>query len=372
MRGSILQTMALVAAAGVVAVASAALTKGSPAQPDVSVSLRERSISAVKPERALLLAITRVDQRLVSVGEHGTIGLSDDHGATWRSAEVPVDVTLTAVKFANAKTGWAVGHMGVVLRTDDGGESWHKQFDGSAIAALVSDNSRNHPHSADDQQLQRLALEGPDKPLLDLLVEDDQRVTVVGAFNLAASTRDGGKTWTLLSSRIENSNQMHLYGIASAGDGVFAVGEQALLLKRVGERYVALKSPYEGSYFGIVPAGDRLLVVFGLRGNVFQSFDGGGNWRRSNLPGASASINGALRLAHGRLILFDQAGGVFASVDGGANFQRVPFDWGAPLTGLVEAADGSLIATSVIGITRIPKTALAQPFLEAGLLGGQR
>jgi len=56
--------------------------------------------------------------------------LSDDDGATWHQAKVPVSVTLTAVSFGTPAKGWAVGHSGIVLHTEDGGETWVKQLDG--------------------------------------------------------------------------------------------------------------------------------------------------------------------------------------------------------------------------------------------------
>ncbi len=54
-------------------------------------------------------------------GERGIVLLSDDAGVSWRQAKVPVSVSLTAVQFVDAEQGWAVGHLGVVLHTQDGG-----------------------------------------------------------------------------------------------------------------------------------------------------------------------------------------------------------------------------------------------------------
>ena len=44
------------------------------------------------------------------VGERGHILFSDDDGATWEQAKVPVQVMLTAVRMLDAQTGWTVGH----------------------------------------------------------------------------------------------------------------------------------------------------------------------------------------------------------------------------------------------------------------------
>ena len=50
---------------------------------------------------------------------------------------MPVSADLTALHFANAQQGWAVGHEGVVLHTPDGGASWTLQLDGRRANALV-------------------------------------------------------------------------------------------------------------------------------------------------------------------------------------------------------------------------------------------
>lgn len=318
----------------------------------------------VAPQRALLLGLARAGSRLVAVGEQGVIALSDDQGKTWRNAAaVPVSATLTAVRFADERVGYAIGHLGVVLRTEDGGERWTKVLDGQSIAALALAQAKAGQGKLEDAQ--RLVDDGPDKPLLDLWV-DGQNVSIVGAFNLAVRSGDGGRSWHIDSGRFDNPNSMHLYGLARAGRSSWAVGEQGLVLRDSGAgsaadtRFSALKAPYDGSLFGVLASSERQVLVHGLRGHAFVTQDAGASWQRSNLgPQATgASINGGLRLRDGRIALFDQGGGLFVSADGGLNFQRVPLAWGAPLTGLVETSDGGLVASSVAGIVSVPRAAL--------------
>ncbi|HJV93238.1 MAG TPA: glycosyl hydrolase, partial [Azonexus sp.] len=83
-------------------------------------------IRAAAPSSAATLApmlgAARAGQRIVAVGDYGIVLLSDDQGKTFRqAASVPISSTLTAVSFADARNGWAVGHWGAILRTSDGG-----------------------------------------------------------------------------------------------------------------------------------------------------------------------------------------------------------------------------------------------------------
>ena len=76
--------------------------------------------------------------------------------------------TLTAVCFVGEKTGGAVGHWGVVLRTDDAGESWNVQRADTSV----------------------------DLPLFSVHFKDAERGWAVGLWSLMIATSDGGKSWT--------------------------------------------------------------------------------------------------------------------------------------------------------------------------------
>lgn len=312
-------------------------------------------VVAAQPARSPLLAVARAGQRLVAVGGHGTIVLSDDHGASWRSASVPADVTLTTVRFANSRVGWAAGHLGAVLRTEDGGEHWSVQLDGVAVARLAlaqaADDGQRH-------QAERLVHDGPDKPWLDLLVESDRKLTLSGAFNLALQTTDGGRSWRWISDRFVNPSGFHLYGLARGTGSTLAVGEQGTVLASAdGVRFMPVSTPYEGSFFGVTGMGEKRFLVFGMRGNAFVTGDAGASWTRAETGGSTASFNAAALLSGGALALGDQAGRVYLSGDGGRKFIPVPYA-GGPVTGMVEAADGALVLASLAGVARIPATVI--------------
>lgn len=53
-----------------------------------------------------------------------------------------------------------------------------------------------------------------------------------------------------------------------------------------------LDSPYEGSLFGILPLAARTYLIYGLRGHVFRTSDGGQSFEPWTVPvqGASAMV----------------------------------------------------------------------------------
>src|SRR3989344_4419701 len=165
----------------------------------VGDALQRPALSVKAPQRAVLLAAAAAGQRLVAVGERGVVALSDDRGVTWQQAACPVSVSLTMVRFADERHGVAVGHGGTVLTTSDAGASWALRLDSRTLAALAK-AAATTPQALQDAE--RLMADGPDKPFMDVVVWDAQRMLAVGAYGLAFYTADGGQTWASWFGRV--------------------------------------------------------------------------------------------------------------------------------------------------------------------------
>lgn len=319
--------------------------------------------SAVQTPRALgaatlalgaaTLAVTRAGPRLVAVGERGIVLLSDDQGATWRQAQVPVQATLTAVRFADERQGFVVGHLGVVLHTTDGGETWTTQFNGEQAAAAIHAAVEQSGEANALNRARRLVSEGPDKPFLDIEIATPSNSIVVGAHGLAFETADAGASWQPMTPRLPNPKGLHLYGVRALGDTIVIAGEQGLLLRSTdkGASFTALPSPYKGSFFGLLASRNGVLMAYGLRGHAYRSADRGASWERVE-TGVTASITAGTELADGALALLTQSGDLLVSRDEGRSFQRQPSHDSVPATGVVATADGHQVITSLRGVRR--------------------
>jgi len=62
-----------------------------------------------------------------AVGFMGTIIHTSDGGTTWKSQRENVDANFNGVHFVDAEYGWVVGEFGTVLHTTDGGNTWKQQ-----------------------------------------------------------------------------------------------------------------------------------------------------------------------------------------------------------------------------------------------------
>ena len=315
-----------------------------------------------------LSGMTRAGERVVTVGQRGHIVFSDDNGQHWQQASVPVSADLTAVNFPTTTQGWAVGNDGVVLHSRDAGATWSKQLDGRQIGALLVEHYAALAKAEPDNEQwallaeegQRLVEQGADKPLLDVWFANEQTGYVVGVFNLILRTDDGGQSWTPMQDRTDNPQGFHLNAIASTGDALYIAGEQGLLRKwdTASQRFVALQTPYQGSFFGVLGKPGEVLV-YGLRGNVLRSTDGGQSWTALD-SGLHISLTAGLIDAQGNYRLFTQGGEMLVSQGSGAQLKLTTQPAPIPVAGATQSATGALVVAG----SRGARTLAIDPALE--------
>ena len=285
-----------------------------------ATALSLRASPPVQPSM-LLLDGGYAGADLVVVGERGVILRSTDQGQTWQGAALPPAPTLTGVSCARGTArGWAVGHDALILGTTDAGRTWHQQWQGKNL----------------------------EDSFLDVLALDAQHVIAVGAYGLFVTTADGGRTW---ERRKILDEDYHLNQVACGPGGtLYIAGEHGTLLRSAdqGATWQRIDSPYDGSFYGILPLDARTIVAYGLRGRIYRSVDDGANWT----PVANDQrvlIATALRLRSGTIVFTGQSRGWFVSRD--AALTITP--WTSPPTPavaqLIELPGGSLLTLGEAG-----------------------
>ena len=287
---------------------------------------------------SLLLDGAAAGARTIVVGERGHILFSDDDGARWTQARVPVRVPLTAIHMRDARTGWAVGHDAAILRTRDGGETW-------SLA-----------HYAPEMRA----------PLLDVWFRDENHGIAVGGFGLFLATADGGANWRcrngcpdgggetplLRAPGADFADDFHLNAIAAAGpDRLFLAGEAGALYRSDdgGETWRALDSPYHGSWFGALALDADTLVVAGLRGRLFRSADAGAGWTRVETE-TNATLADIARAGPDLILVAGLGGALFASRDGARGVAPLPAPSRRGLTTVLATPGGAVLALGEFGV----------------------
>mgnify|MGYP000072133774 FL=1 len=348
--------------------------------------LQTPAMKTLKAPSSLLLDVISAGDRLVAVGERGHIILSDDDGYSWSQANVPVITTLTGIYFVNPTTGWAVGHDAVVLKTEDAGKTWVKQFDGFDANKMVLEQAKKVKSQLEDElkkvnvmgnssrisdveeELENAsyALEDAEidfedrstKPLLDLWFKNSQEGFVIGAYGMIFKTIDGGKSWADWSSHVENPDRFHLNSIADTGNGrLMIVGEAGLMLrtKNGGDQWGTMFSPYEGSFFGVTSLNKQgVQFAFGLRGNLARSEDFGATWKLMDTKTEQSLIGATDRL--GRVAYVVGNGGAFVKgIDVGRKWESKVRQGRGSAAAIIESKAGHFVIVGENGVELLDK-----------------
>ena len=121
-----------------------------------------------------------------------------------------------------------------------------------------------------------------------------------------------------------------------------------------GQTWTRLPSPYEGSFFGILPLTTNTLLLYGLQGRVYRSEDGGNKWQRVD-TGTHAILMNGLRLKDGRTALVGLSGAVLVGDKQGNHQQTDRRGIAAAIT----RTNGGLLLVGEGGIRELPKNELA-------------
>ena len=204
-----------------------------------------------------------------AVGNLGLILHTSDGGKTWVKQDAKTDKQFFGVDFVDDRTGWVAGYYGIILHTSDGGQTWEDQ-------SISEDVAFNDVHFV-----------------------DRETGWVVGEFSTILHTKDAGKNWERLTGAVEEES---LDGKWEGDDS--GLGDETLF-------GVSFQNRLEG-------------WVAGMDGIVAHTIDGGMSWSvretgvTKNLY--DIELGGDFGIAVGAL------GAVVITRDGGKEWTELSFD----------------------------------------------
>lgn len=303
---------------------------------------------------SLLLDIAQAGDLLFAVGERGHIlRFNQENG--WQQQTVPTQSLLTAVDFATPEHGCAVGHEAVIVCTRNAGRDWQ----------LV--------HGQPDLQA----------PLLDIIFVSADRVIAIGAYSLFLVSHDGGQSWQqrefapseadihVFTDAVTDedgfaaSYDLHLNAIARGpSDQLYIAAEAGRLFKSAdaGENWRVLPSPYRGSWFGVTATDDDLMV-YGLRGHLYQQSAGSEQWQPLEHSG-DEQLTDALELPDGAALVVGQGGTLLFRKPNQDTFRLSHYPGRPALQGVTFMPPDTLYFASERGILQLSLQKLQQGGLE--------
>ncbi|MFN0107997.1 MAG: WD40/YVTN/BNR-like repeat-containing protein [Blastocatellia bacterium] len=168
------------------------------------------------------------------------------------------DPVLLRMAFANQQIGWAVGELGTIQTTFNGGATWKLQI----IQAR--------------------------KILNDVSAIDAQQACIVGAGGLALKTNDGGQSWNEQSSGVTTS--LHAVHFVDANRG-WAVGAGGAILATTngGLRWQQQTSGNQQNLNDVFFMNAKEGWVSGERGTLLHTINGGTTWLDES-PGTRSNL----------------------------------------------------------------------------------
>jgi photosystem II stability/assembly factor-like uncharacterized protein len=243
-------------------------------------------------EQADLYTVVAHGPRVVATGYFGTVVVSRDAGASFRTPDTGTDEPLYAAAFGPGDAVWAVGRRGVVLQSTDGGES----FERSATPF--------------------------DRHLFGVSALDSGEVLVVGDFGLQLSRTPQTGAWRC----VPRDEDIILGRIVPAGADSALVAEFGTIERLPGGRLPGLRGKLSGVPDDVYlfdlwfDAAGEVGIAVGLSGTVLRSEDRGASWAPVD-AGLDADLYG-VGGAGNRVVVAGERGVIAISNDHGRSFEQ--------------------------------------------------
>jgi len=149
------------------------------------------------------------------VGERGRIRVSGDNGTSWSEVTGPIKMSLMSVAFRDAKNGVAVGLSGVILVSQDGGQTWQERNFSSPDRG-----STGNPQASQDE-LAKAYERGRLEHLLCILWDGHQWVAA-GTKGVIVTGRSDGTNWQ--GTRLSSEDRSWYSAVVTHGEQYYLAG----------------------------------------------------------------------------------------------------------------------------------------------------
>ncbi|SHJ85516.1 Uncharacterized protein SAMN02745165_03356 [Malonomonas rubra DSM 5091] len=240
----------------------------------------------------------------------------------------PATTALHAIHFINNNQGWAVGDRGLILRSDDGGNSWQQQetlvssslirvqFTGTKGWITGADGSLLTSSDKGDSWQELRKIQGGS--IYASYFVDAENGWAVDQNGYIQKGYNGGIDW-VRSSNLSNLSPRNLYFINAETGWVIGLLGQAMRTTDGGDNWQRIDTGSDQTLQAVQFLDPDHGWAIGGRGAVLKSSDGGLSWRETRLP-TNHQLNSLGFFDPERGWVAGNSGMLFATSDGGRNW----------------------------------------------------
>jgi membrane protein len=211
--------------------------------------------------------ISIVGNHIFILTNDGTLISSKDGGKFWaarkfqkKQLSILVRANFHRLKMFDETKGIIIGKSGLILTTEDGGDSW---------------NSRYNPEVKTD--------------LNDVAEVSPGEILIIGEDLTAISSKDFGRRWNpyMPIHGLNNFDKENLNSISVFEESIFICGDAGAILtsKDGGQSWYKKNIGFKKiDFFDIDFIDEQQGVMVGDSGNIRYTFDGGVTWKKSKSP----------------------------------------------------------------------------------------
>lgn len=278
-------------------------------------------------------------------GHAGPVLKTTDGGITWATKTLPVSWGFNKVIFTSMQTGFMVGDLGNILKTEDAGESWQIQNEfpsslSNSNLASVDFINQDLGFAVGKTDILKTTDSGKHWELVAQSAFDIRSVSFIDSlhgicvggdwlheYSCITTTSDGGKTWVENSPTISNTyiNKVRFFnantGYAVCGNGNASGG---LILKTTdaGNTWLAMNTGLDNyGMSDLSIADENTIFLVGGSGHILKSSDAGVSWQKQN-SNTNETLNAVFFLNANVGYVVGDNQTILKTTDGGNNWIR--------------------------------------------------
>lgn len=283
---------------------------------------QEQTWAEIKAEETFLFDLYAFDANTaITVSTSGKVMKTKNGGQTWHVQEAAGGITvnwLGAIDFIDDSTGWTVGRDGVILKTTDQGETWHSQ----SLA--------------------------PDKYLWEVTFVDSLTGWIAASRDTLYTTQDGGATWQVVNVGERSIRALYFFDknhgwVVNDGITYHTVdgGETWQIQSNAWTAYPVNAFFFSDQDYGWAVGGDSTIV---------HTSDGGGTWdiisRDVRHEGWAPSVFHAVSFVDKKIgwIAGSEFGVILKTTDAGATWEEQHWKnrWGMEIK-TIQCIDANMV-----------------------------